>query len=56
MSRRTVLVLWHSMLSRHRTTLATNHRMAPILSNLDRFPRSERDAIRDRARTFRTDG
>ncbi len=48
--------LYWDFLSRHRTALSANHRMAPILSNLDRFPRSERDAIRERARLFRTDG
>lgn len=48
--------LYWDFLSRHRTTLSANHRMAPILGNLDRFSRGERDAIRERARRFRTDG
>ncbi len=48
--------LYWDFLSRHRTTLSANRRMAPILSNLDRFDDAERRAIRERARRFRTDG
>lgn len=47
--------LYWDFLSRHRSTLSANHRMAPVLGNLDRFSRTERDAIRHRARRFRTD-
>jgi deoxyribodipyrimidine photolyase-related protein len=48
--------LYWDFLSRHRSTLSANRRMAPIMSNLDRFGDAERRGIRDRARTFRTDG
>lgn len=48
--------LYWDFLSRHRTSLSANRRMAPILANLDRFSDAERRAIRDRARTLRTDG
>lgn len=47
--------LYWDFLSRHRQRLSGNHRMKPILSTLDRFPASERRAIRARARMFRTD-
>lgn len=47
--------LYWDFLSRHRATLSANRRMAPILSNLDRFDDAERRAIRDRAAAFRTD-
>jgi deoxyribodipyrimidine photolyase-like uncharacterized protein len=35
--------------------LATNRRMGPVLGNLDRFPESERRAIRERAQALRAD-
>jgi deoxyribodipyrimidine photolyase-related protein len=46
-------VLYWDFLSRHRTTLAANRRMGPVLGNLDRFSETDRRAIRARARTLR---
>jgi deoxyribodipyrimidine photolyase-related protein len=47
--------LYWDYISRHRTRFAGNHRMQMPIRTLDRFDDAERRAIRDRARTFRTD-
>lgn len=47
--------LYWDFLSRNRSTLAANHRMASLLGTLDRFGRTERARIRERARQFRSD-
>jgi deoxyribodipyrimidine photolyase-related protein len=47
--------LYWDFLSRHRSQLAANHRIRPLLSNLDRFDENERAGITERAAAFRTD-
>ncbi len=46
--------LYWDFLSRNRAALAANHRMGPVLGNLDRIPEPERREIRERARALRT--
>ncbi|MBV9820426.1 MAG: cryptochrome/photolyase family protein [Solirubrobacterales bacterium] len=45
--------LYWDFLSRNRTTLAANRRMAPVLGNLDRIDETERRRIREQARDLR---
>jgi deoxyribodipyrimidine photolyase-related protein len=45
--------LYWDFLTRHREVLANNHRMGPILRNLDRFGAEERAAIARQANKVR---
>jgi deoxyribodipyrimidine photolyase-related protein len=45
--------LYWDFLGRHRRTLAANHRMGPVLHNLDRIPDAERRRIREQAGALR---
>jgi deoxyribodipyrimidine photolyase-related protein len=46
--------LYWDFLSRNRATLQANHRMGPVLGNLDRFDATERQEISERAQALRT--
>ena len=47
--------LYWDFLRRHRQTLEANHRMGPVMGNLDRMDETEIRQIRERARALRRD-